>query len=207
MATPRIPTRRLSLECAVLRAENLTASARRHIPNLHAKDNAEVHLTVMHLGRTNEIYDAVQRSRNEYAHRPLDAHRFISALREWLRKSALIVPRNSWAQGSRFTTLGGPHLAAVLEIDKLAPAIADVHELLLTSFAEFLSVELNAPHGMALLNTDPAFGFSGKSWIPHITVGQLDEPQTQETEPLRVDLGQMSVRNWRSIAAWPASPS
>lgn len=198
----KLPTRRLSLECPVVYEADLRTAALAAFGDQEFFPADELHMTVFHVGRTHEVYEAVTQARQDFAHRPLDTSRFAVALHHWLRRSAMVLPRESWVQGRSFQTLGETPYAAVLVLDQLSPMIADVHDRLSESFARFLRDECNVPNGTSLLRENAVFGFSGKSWIPHITVGRVPAGRSIPAPALRVTLGDMRTRNEGSLARW-----
>lgn len=191
-----VPNSRIALECSVLNTESLRTAIQRSGVKGLVSDRREYHFTVLYLGRPSEVLDAVQRARSDYAHRPLDDDRFVTALRAWLQRHVGVVSSETQVAGDRLIRLGD---AATLLLDRIPRELTGVHGHLVDSFATFLHEELNVPDGRALMRNDSAFGFSGKTWIPHITVGSISTALDSTLDEIEVVLGPMQVRNWASL--------
>jgi hypothetical protein len=197
-----LSAKRISLECPVIRPEVLKQHIQSATESVDFTFNAveEYHLTVLYIGRPAEIFEVVSSARLEYAHRPLTALQFIVQLRKWLNSHATTLRHSVHVSTKEVITLGSssPYTIACLMND-LPPSLLDLHGALVRSFEEFLESALGVPSGPGLLRNSEVFGFSGKSWIPHITVGQCRKPLSIAIPAVTIEIGPLQIRNIGSL--------
>ena len=192
-----LPSRRISLQCPVDNAASIRESLAERVGELGgdlAPAN-DYHFTVLHIGRPNEIYGAVA-SVADRRQATLDESTFLELFRNWVQVHSQTLRHETAVKAEGLVTLGErPPLSLVYKVVGLPLELRSLHSELLGSFARFLQVDLGAPDGAGLLRASPVFGFSGKSWVPHVSVGTIGRWVTSPSPAETVLLGPLQVRN------------
>lgn len=203
-----LSNRRISLECPVVDAKDLQGWVGSFTLGTAAdlKPYDDYHLTVLHLGKTDEIFETV-RMHVDARSRPLSEAQFLGQLQAWLRVHVRTLRHSVDVGVNRLATLGqqAPY-ALVCRVTTLPLELSDLHESLLTSFGRLLEEDFGVPDGLGLVRSSPIFGFSGKEWVPHVTVGNVRRPVELDLPPRTVRLGPMKVRNGESLGIYGSEP-
>lgn len=192
-----LPSKRISLECPVVDADALREWVRAVVAETGGKVSwtSDYHMTVLHLGRPNEIFEAVHA--NMPSRLPvIDESRFLRQLRKWLQVHVLTLRHPVTVSVDGLIPLGAtaPY-ALACRIATMPRQLRNLHQDLLGSLGRFMQEDLGVADGPGLLSSSSAFGFSGKSWTPHITVGSGTSLKNLELPEYKVRLGPMLVRN------------
>lgn len=164
-------------------------------------EDTELHLTILHVGKPADIFAVVQAARATSSSRALDPERFVHDLAVLLHQLVLTSRHDAPARTGEVLTLGvEPPLALVVRLE-LSAALADLHELMLKQFSVFLETQ-GAADGDALLRHSPAFGFTGKSWLPHVTVGKSMHKVSGLMPAQDVQLGALRIRNGSGLGVF-----
>jgi hypothetical protein len=194
--------RRVTLECPVLGAEELSDWARSGTnPGLGIDWDAptNAHLTVLHLGRPAELHAEVTKARQSSAELP--EQEFYTALLRWALQSCNLLKHAARVHVDSLRTLGEspPYALAAIALD-LPPELADLHSRLLDSLEDFAERLFDVPDGSALVESSKALGFSARSWLPHITVGWSARHLHLQVSPLEVRLGPLEGRHLAQLS-------
>lgn len=197
-----LPDKRISLECPVLMPDQLQrwvegsagAAGGRLTPAY------DYHLTVLHLGRTREIYGAIA-ERISLRQSGDNERRFLSAYRAWLEVHVKTLRHPMTVFTGDLSTLGSgpPPYPLVCKVVNMPPALEGLHADLLAAFGSFLEESMGIPDGPGFLSSSSVFGYSGKSWVPHITVGTIPQPKVLRLQMHSVQLAPMRIRNGESL--------
>lgn len=204
--TAIMPTRRLSLECPVSCPPDAYKAIAKFVQGAGGEvvASANLHMTVLYIGRPAEIFTAVQAQRGP-RESDMDSTYFVAQLRTWLRTHVTALRHSTRMQLGDFGTLGEqPPYAIVRKVSRLPAALSDLHATLLRSFATFLQESLGVHDGAAFLRQSSVFGYSGKSWVPHVTVGRAQRGCTALSPVTDVEVGPLRVRNGGSIGLYTA---
>lgn len=196
-----LPRRRLSLECPVVDQQLLEKQiAESVVPDQFTlKAPVDYHLTVFHLGRPNEIYEAITEA--QIAAQPgWNEGSFLKMLTRWLGRSKRRIPEPITVEIKGLMTLGSriPYAVACKVADPTGD-LQRIHSQLISSFARLMEDDMGLDDGRKFLKGSPVFGFSGKSWSPHITVGETSLPLATSVPVGSVDVGPMQVRNASAV--------
>jgi hypothetical protein len=198
-----LPARRISLECPVIRgADALKRSAETTLVGERVRfhEPSDYHLTFLHVGRPSEIFAVVTSARSQATRHTLSEERFLIELKKWLTRAEKAMRHDIRVEASRLVSLGPtPPYAVACEVPVLPGEVADLHEALLQDFAMLLQEAFGVPDGTALLQSSEAFGYSGKSWIPHVTVGGSSQPLIRTLPRTIFVLGPLRMRNSASL--------
>lgn len=196
-----LPSQRLTLELPVLNGAPLLAVAQRAVPHPVTWSSPEaLHFTFLFIGRPAEILPAVREARTDMGTEALPADRFMEGLREWLHRQRVLLRRSVPAVARDLGTLGpGPRFAVVIFLSDLPPEVTALHEAVLADFVTLLEQRFEVPDGREFTRTTQALGFTGKSWRPHVTLGRSSQRIALPSEPQRLTLGPLRVRNGPSI--------
>jgi len=202
-----LPSKRISLECPVANPVDVRDWAYYAVLSARAtiEPPSDYHLTVLYLGRPDEIFRAVQSAASDRV--SLNEAYFLDRLRNWLRVHVRTLRHRVAVAASGLVTLGPAEpYALACRISFLPPEVSDLHEGLLSSFATFLNEELGVSDGLGFMGSSPVFGYSGKSWVPHITVGRSRVRTEVNLPPLEVGLGPLRVRNGEVLGLLNSEP-
>ena len=202
-----LPSRRISLECPVVDAAGLQEWAHDDAVKAGAslKPSSDYHLTVLHLGRPAEIFEAVRSAAGD--RRASGEDYFADRLRNWLQAHVKTLRHSVSVASDGLLTLGSAKpYALACRISALPPEVRDLHDGLLSSFAHFLHQELGVADGASFMRLSPVFGYSGKSWVPHITIGQTEALVEVRLPTREVRLSPMRVRNGDVLGLYNSEP-
>lgn len=190
-----LPRRRITLELPVVDTTQLLLGlpgGQRYLLDEHL----ELHLTLLHVGRTDEVFDAVKRVASKNPN--LQVSEFLHDLRNWLELEVGRFPGPYQVRPLRWKSFAN---LRVLLVDGIGWSPADYHGALLEDLRAFIGRWSNLKEAAQILR-EPAFGFTGKSYQPHISINTLS-PLNEDVLPDlggHLTLGRATIRNIDSLS-------
>jgi len=194
-----LPSKRLTLEYPVADTDDFYGWAKQAALKLglDLPRRGEYHFTILHIGKPNEIFAAVKSALQEPS--LINEDQFLQRLRAWLVTARSELPSGARVIADRLATLGSaPSYSVVSRI--ASRALPHLHYELLDSFAVVLE-DCGVEDGRRFMSMASALGYSGKSWNPHITVGETHTPIDVGADAIEIRLLPPRVRNDSYISA------